>query len=146
MKLTSPEDEEAQAATYSRDRGRCSSWIMGIAHNIAVDEIRRRKARPQSVYDDNSESSLFQNLPDASDQPDDLAIGRIQRQIIIEELHKLPDDQRVVIEMSYFGGFSQLQIANMTGEPLGTIKTRARLGLQRLRASLGAQGLWLDNT
>lgn len=133
-----------QSSSYSRERGRFASWMLGIAHNLAIDEIRRGKARPQQVYDNPEESRSLLEVADRSPEPDEMALGGIRRDFIVEALERLPGNQREVIEMSYFGGLTQSQIAERKGEPLGTIKTRTRLALQRLRSNLLAQGIQSD--
>ncbi len=133
-----------QSSSYSRERGRFASWMLGIAHNLAIDEIRRGKARPQQVYDNPEESRSLLEVADRSPEPDEMALGGIRRDFIVEALDRLPGNQREVIEMSYFGGLTQSQIAERKGEPLGTIKTRTRLALQRLRSNLLAQGIQSD--
>lgn len=133
-----------QSSTFQRERGRFASWVLGIAHHTAIDEIRRRKARPQQVYPDPNSSRSLLDVADRSPEPEELALGGVRRDHIAEALSKLPDSQREVIELSYFGGLTQTQIAERKGEPLGTIKTRTRLGLQRLRNNLLAQGIHSD--
>ncbi|MDP9378738.1 MAG: sigma-70 family RNA polymerase sigma factor [Chloroflexota bacterium] len=133
-----------QASTFHRDKGRFASWLFGIAHHIAIDELRRRKARPQQVYDDPSISRSMLDVTDGEPEPEEIALGGIRREYIIEALSQLPENQREVLELSYFGGLTQSQIAERRGEPLGTIKTRTRLGLQRLRSNLLALGLQAD--
>jgi RNA polymerase sigma-70 factor (ECF subfamily) len=133
-----------QAGTFHRERGRFASWIFGIAHHLAIDELRRRKARPKQVYDDPAASRSLIEIADRAPDPEELALGGIRREYIVEALSQLPQNQREVLEMSYFGGLTQSQIAERQGEPLGTIKTRTRLGLQRLRANLLAQGIQSD--
>jgi RNA polymerase sigma-70 factor (ECF subfamily) len=130
-----------QAGTFHKEKGRFASWIFGIAHHLAIDELRRRKARPQQVYDDpNSPRSLLE-VTDGAPAPDALALEGIRREQIVAALARLPDAQREVLELSYFAGLTQSQIAERKDEPLGTIKTRTRLGLQRLRANLQAEGI-----
>lgn len=133
-----------QAGTFQKERGRFASWVFGIAHNLAIDEIRRRKARPQQVYDDPVAARSMLDTADGTPAPEDLALSGIRREYVIEALAQLPDNQREVLELSYFGGLTQSQIAARQGEALGTIKTRTRLGLQRLRNNLVAQGIQSD--
>ncbi len=130
-----------QAKSFSNDRGKCASWLMSIAHNIAIDEIRRRRARPKSIRSEDS-SKYLMNLPDSSlEDPDEIIMGGVRRSIVLEALRELPENQRKVLEMSYFGGLTQSEIADKVGEPLGTIKTRMRLALQHLRRNLIEKGI-----
>lgn len=133
-----------QSATFRRERGRFATWLLGIAHHIAVDEIRRRKARPQQVHENPQSLRPAPELADAAPEPAEQVLGGIRREYIVEALSRLPDTQREVIELSYFGGLTQSQIAERKGEPLGTIKTRTRLALNRLRMNLLAQGIKSD--
>jgi len=129
-----------QASTYHRDRGRFISWVLGIAHHIAIDELRRRKSRPQQVYAQPDDSRPMFDVADQSPLPDEMVMGGLRRERIVEVLAELPRNQREVIELSYFGGLTQSEIAERTHEPLGTIKTRTRLALQRLRGKLTEEG------
>ena len=124
----------------SFDRSRAfAPWLMGIAHNCCTDELRRRRVRPQPVYED-------EDHPILSDIPDDVDVGEAailaeQRQMVREALNQLPEEQRQALLLAYFGGLTQQEIAGRLGSPLGTIKTRLRLGLQKLRALLQGQTL-----
>jgi len=114
-------------------------WLFGIAHNYCIDELRRRKVRPQFVYEDDENSVL-------SDIPDELDVGEAailaeQGQIVRAALEQLPEEQRQALLLAYFGGLTQQEIAVKLGNPLGTVKTRMRLGLQKLRALLKGQTL-----
>lgn len=133
-----------QAGTFQREKGRFASWMFGIAHHLAIDELRRRKARPQQVHDNPELSRSLLEVTDGAPPPDELALGGIRREYITEALARLPASQREVLEMAYFGGLTQSQIADRKGEPVGTIKTRTRLGLQRLRSNLLEQGIRPD--
>ena len=133
-----------QAGTYHKERGRFRPWLMGITHHMTIDEIRRRKSRPQQVHSAPESSLDPLEVADRSPEPEELTLEGIRRQQIREALIQLPEVQREVIELSYFGGLTQTQIAQQTGEPLGTIKTRARLALQRLRANLQSRGVSPD--
>ena len=124
----------------SFDRSRAfAPWLFGIAHNYCIDELRRRKVRPQQVYEDDDHPIL-------SDIPDDTDVGETailaeQRQVVRTALEQLPEEQRQALLLAYFGGLTQQEIAAQLGNPLGTVKTRMRLGLQKLRALLQGQTL-----
>lgn len=133
-----------QASTYSREKGRVSSWVLGIAHHLAVDELRRI-ARSNEVCDGPEDLGTLFSIPDGKAQTQEAATEDFRREAIAAELAKLPSSQRMVIELAYFDGLTQIEIAKLTGMPLGTIKTRARLGLLRLRSNLRAQGLGIDS-
>jgi RNA polymerase sigma-70 factor, ECF subfamily len=124
-----------QAATYQPSLGRLSTWLLGIARNLAVDELRRRGARPQRAGGDSEEQMATLATPQ-SDDPAEQASVAARREEIRRALDALPPAQRQVIEMAYYGGLTQSEIAERLGDPLGTVKTRMRLGTQKLRELL----------
>jgi RNA polymerase sigma-70 factor, ECF subfamily len=124
----------------SFDRSRAfAPWLFGIAHNYCIDELRRRKVRPQPVYEDD-EHPILSDIPDDVDVGE-AAISAEQRQIVRSALDQLPEEQRQALLLAYFGGLTQQEIAAQLGNPLGTVKTRMRLGLQKLKALLQGQTL-----
>lgn len=124
----------------SFERGRSfAPWLFGIAHNYCIDELRRRRARPQPVYEDD-EHPVLSSIADEGDVSEAALQGE-QRRIVINALRELPREQREALELAYFGGLTQQEIATRLGNPLGTIKTRMRLGLQKLRQILQGQEL-----
>jgi RNA polymerase sigma-70 factor (ECF subfamily) len=128
-----------RSGTFQPGRGQVSSWILGIAHNLAIDELRRQRARPNPVYDAEDRPVLR----DREDRRMDVvgaAIEEEQRRLISTALEQIPAEQREAIELAYFGGLSQSEIAARLQNPLGTVKTRIRLGLQKLRDILKSQG------
>jgi len=129
-----------RSSSFAHERGRVVQWLFGITHNLCIDELRRIRSRPISVYED-VEHPLIQQMPD---QRTDVA-GEVwqgeQRRAIVTALEELPASQREAIELAYFGGLSQQEIAQKLDSPLGTIKTRVRLGLQKLKAALSSQGM-----
>ncbi|SRR5579885_1829006 len=129
------------ADTYDPARGRFSGWLLGIAHNLALNEVRRWQSRPQKAElisdDDEREYEPVDESADAAEA----AWINIRRQAIVDALKQLPEVQRQAIELAFFGGFTHLEIANLLGDPLGTIKSRIRIGMQRLRQLLLAQGI-----
>ncbi len=122
-----------RARDYDAARGKFSSWLTGIAHHQAIDELRRRRIRPAASDDDDE---AIAQVPDHTLQPLELAMQSSERTRIIGALAAIPADQRQPIELAYFEGFTQQEIADRLGEPLGTIKTRMRLGMQKLKALL----------
>jgi RNA polymerase sigma-70 factor (ECF subfamily) len=125
-----------QAGRYEGARGGVSTWLVVIARSRALDRVRlaghRRAAAAEPLENAESAGSL---LPDTHTP---LAAAEIAetRQIVHAAMAKLPADQRETLELAYFRGLSQSEIAGMTGQPLGTVKTRCRLGLQKLREAL----------
>jgi RNA polymerase sigma-70 factor, ECF subfamily len=119
------------AGRYAGARGSVRTWLLSIVHHRAIDAIRRR--RPTVELPD-SESGL----PDSLTLPDtwgDVEL-RLDREAVQAALSRISDVQREAIELAYFGGLTQTEIAERTGAPLGTVKGRLRLGLQGLRAAL----------
>ncbi len=127
------------AASFQMQRGTFPGWLLGIARNLTIDLCRRRSVRPQVLLDQAEESSI-ERAPDPAVDVAESAWTAIKYQQVQTALSDLPPDQRRVIELAYFGGLTRQEIAAATGEPLGTIHTRARLALKKLRAALLAQG------
>jgi RNA polymerase sigma-70 factor (ECF subfamily) len=127
-----------RAGTFQGARGKPLTWVLGIAHNLAIDEVRRRRRRPLEADDRDEEGQLIalQALPSVDSDPSDLAWERLRREQIVAALAQLPEAQRILIELAYFEGYTQSQLAARLGEPLGTIKTRMRLAAQKLRELL----------
>ena len=125
-----------RAATYRPERGRFQTWIMSMAHHRAVDELRKRR-RLQNVLETEARLTLM----DSRAQEDTAAKGAEQREeseIVRKALESLPQEQRQVIQMSYYEGYSQTEIAELLQHPLGTVKTRMRLGMQKLKTALAS--------
>jgi RNA polymerase sigma-70 factor, ECF subfamily len=122
------------AASYTAARGRFASWLLSVTHHLAVDQLRRRQARPQAVA--STDEFQVQGLPDTTTDVEEQAWLSERREIVQRALAKLPEAQRQVIEMSYFQGMTHVQIAEALGDPLGTVKTRMRLGVMKLRELL----------
>lgn len=123
-------------ASYDPARGRFVSWLMSVSRNRALDEQRRvsRRLRAEETDDDPAHE-----LPtnDRFDDPQASVLLEELRRRVREAMTRLPPAQRQVIELAYFRGLTQVEIAQRTGEPLGTIKTRVRLGMNKLRVALG---------
>ncbi|HZC06429.1 MAG TPA: sigma-70 family RNA polymerase sigma factor [Ktedonobacterales bacterium] len=130
------------AASFEPDRGRVSTWLLRIAHNLALNELRRRQSRPVLAPDTDWEDAS-EHLPDTHDESDP-AVAADQREraeMVRRVMMQLPAPQRQAIELAFFGGLSQAEVAAALGEPLGTVKSRIRLGMQRLRELLVAAGI-----
>jgi RNA polymerase sigma-70 factor (ECF subfamily) len=126
-----------RGAAFQTGRGQVSSWIYGIAHNLCIDELRRQRVRPQSGVSPSQRDELLA-VPDASVDVVGSALEAERRRLIVGALAQLPPEQRRAIELAYFGGLSQSEIADTLQSPIGTIKARVRLGLRRLRELLEA--------
>jgi RNA polymerase sigma-70 factor (ECF subfamily) len=118
---------------YDRNRGSVRTWILGIVHNRAIDALRRRAVRDRGrVSDEGIEERV------ASPERTDLEFARRdEAREVREALEQLPEEQSRVIELAYFGGLTHVQIASMLDTSLGTIKGRMRLGLAKMRMTLG---------
>ncbi|MDQ2761534.1 MAG: sigma-70 family RNA polymerase sigma factor [Actinomycetota bacterium] len=123
-------------ARYDRSRGSVRSWVLGVVHNRAIDAFRREHSRDSR---DLRESELAERLP-APQLVEQEAERRDDARLVRGALGELPADQRRVIELAYFGGFSHREIAEMLELPAGTVKGRMRLGLAKLRLALGDGG------
>ncbi|MDQ3541994.1 MAG: sigma-70 family RNA polymerase sigma factor [Chloroflexota bacterium] len=121
-----------QARAYSPERGSFITWLLSITHNMAIDELRRRSRRPQRA-DAADPVLLLANVRDRDPSVEDLALLSALRDQIGEAMQSLPMAQRETITMAYFGGLTQREIADELQEPLGTVKTRMRLGIRKLR-------------
>src|SRR5580698_4840981 len=125
-------------ARYDRGRGSVRSWVLSAVHNRAIDAFRRESAKSSLNVGD---EGLADRL-ESEDRTDREAERRDEARQVRIALDELPGEQRQVIELAYFGGFTHTQIAEMLGLPPGTVKGRMRLGLSKLRVSL-ADGVGL---
>ncbi|MEW5717815.1 MAG: sigma-70 family RNA polymerase sigma factor [Chloroflexota bacterium] len=121
-----------RAREFDAQRGKFSAWLTGIAHHHAIDELRRRRARPVASDDEDA----LANVAAVDPTPDDAAQTSLERRRIVDALQEIPAEQRRCIEMAYFEGYTQEEISERLSEPLGTVKTRMRLGMQKLKVLL----------
>lgn len=117
------------AARFVPERAKASTWILTLVHHRAVDLVRREERRRTETLD-----AAPENLDISTEEA---AWLRLDRERVQEALRRLPDQQREAIELAYYGGFTQSELADRLGEPLGTIKSRMFAGLARLRELLG---------
>ena len=117
---------------YDRSRGSVRTWVLGIVHNRTIDALRRGAThdRRQETLDGSEERH------EAPERTDVEAARREEARSVRTALDTLPDDQRRTIELAYFGGFTHSQIAELLDQPIGTVKGRMRLGLDKLRRQL----------
>jgi RNA polymerase sigma-70 factor (ECF subfamily) len=120
-------------ARYDRDRGSVRTWILGIVHNRAIDALRRSAVRDRGRV----EGEGVQERVPAPERTELEVARRDEAREIRDALDQLPHEQSRVIELAYFGGLTHVQIASMLDTPVGTIKGRMRLGLAKMRMSLG---------
>jgi RNA polymerase sigma-70 factor (ECF subfamily) len=119
-------------ARYERTRGSVRTWVLGIVHHRAIDQLRR-----SSVHDKRraSDEGLEERL-ESRERTDNEVARREEAATIRSAMDSLPAEQSHVIELAYFGGFTHTEIAEILGAPVGTVKGRMRLGLEKLRNSL----------
>jgi RNA polymerase sigma-70 factor (ECF subfamily) len=120
-------------ARYNQSRGSVRSWVLSVVHHRAIDAFRRDSIRTSR---DVSDEGIAEQLP-ATERTEAEVERRDEAQQVRTALGELPADQRQVIELAYFGGFSHSQIAEMLKLPAGTVKGRMRLGLTKMRIALG---------
>lgn len=125
-----------RSGSYSSDKGKFTTWLFSIAHNRTIDELRRRR-RDLNRGNDDVEDHLDVVTTDIS--PDDSAVAQSEYALVREAMKALPPEQRAVVELSYFRGLTQAEIAEKLGQPLGTVKTRMRLALKKLRDALSSR-------
>jgi RNA polymerase sigma-70 factor (ECF subfamily) len=119
-------------ARYERARGSVRTWVLGIVHHRAIDQLRR-----SSVHDKRraSDEGLEERL-ESGERTDTEVARREEAASIRSAMDTLPADQSHVIELAYFGGFTHTEIAGILEAPVGTVKGRMRLGLEKLRNQL----------
>ena len=120
------------ARDYRVERGKFSTWLMSITHHQCIDELRRRRARP--VTQPGDEELLYELASD--DDPAQAVQYTFELARIREALQQIPAEQRIVIELAFWGGLTHQEIARYCHSPLGTTKTRLRLGMQKLKRLL----------
>jgi RNA polymerase sigma-70 factor (ECF subfamily) len=120
-------------ARYDHTRGSVRTWVLGIVHHRAIDGLRRNLRHDTRRASDEGLEERFE----APDRTDVAAARREEAAEIRDALAALPAEQSKVIELAYFGGFSHSEIAGMLQTPVGTVKGRIRLGLEKLRGRLG---------
>jgi RNA polymerase sigma-70 factor, ECF subfamily len=119
-------------ARYDRNRGSVRTWTLGIVHNRAIDALRRKSVRDRGIIAD---EGIEERLP-ARERTELEFARRDEAREIRDALEKLPAEQSRVIELAYFGGMTHREIATTLDTPVGTVKGRMRLGLQKMRLAL----------
>src|SRR4051794_36890119 len=118
---------------YDRTRGSVRTWILGIVHNRAIDLLRRAMVHDRRRASDEGIEERFE-----ARERTELEVARNdEAREVHAALRALPPEQSKVIELAYFGGFSQSEIAELLQTPIGTVKGRTRLGLEKMRGELG---------
>ena len=125
-----------RGASYRPKRGKVTAWLFSIAHHRTIDEIRRRRRELEHVR----EGVDVANEPSTGmDDPLEYATAQYERSRLKGALATLRPEQRTVVVLSFFGGLTHAEIVGRLRQPLGTVKTRIRLGLRRMREALGPE-------
>jgi len=128
------------AAAFSAERAKATTWILTLVHRRAVDLVRREERRRAEPLEDADGGD-----DDATPSAEDAAWLHFERERVQAALRQLPDTQREAIELAYYGGYTQSELAERLGQPLGTVKSRMFAGLARLRELLddkAIEGTW----
>jgi len=120
-----------QAPRFDPDRGQVRSWLLTIVHHRAIDTVRRRSSRNEHALPEGPEEFIA-----TRGRPEELAEWTLEAEAVREALRLVPDDQRQTIELAYFGGLTHVEIAERMRVPLGTVKSRLRIGLEKMREYL----------
>jgi RNA polymerase sigma-70 factor (ECF subfamily) len=125
-----------QAASFRRDRGAVRTWLMSIVHHRSIDRLRSSASSSTTIpYDALPEDKEEANKPSIWQ----LAWNHVRGDLVRRALDQLPAEQKKSIELAYFSGYTQSEIAELMGVPLGTVKGRMRIGLQKLRTMLSLE-------
>ncbi|MGH2523846.1 MAG: RNA polymerase sigma factor [Anaerolineales bacterium] len=136
-----------RADTYETARGNFTAWLMGVTRNLCIDQLRRQRARPQPAEqaEDGETPSFEESLTDPDADVAEAVSANERAALIRQALNTLSAEQRQVIELSFFKGLTRREIARLLQWPEGTVHTRARLALQKLRQELAVRGLASDD-
>lgn len=126
-----------QAPRFDPERGQVRSWLLTIVHHKAVDLVRRRSNRPERQLPDGAEEFLV----DGQGRPDEIAETSMDARAVREAVTRIPEDQRRTVEMAYFLGMTHVEIAEAMDVPLGTVKSRLRIAMEKMRDYLGPKVL-----
>ena len=120
-----------QAKTYKRERGSPRTWLMSIVHHRSIDKLRASSSGAMTV-------PISEVPEDRSEAPGvwQQVWADLRGETVRQALERLPAEQKKSIELAYFSGYTQVEIAELMGVPLGTVKGRMRIGLQKLKAML----------
>lgn len=129
-----------RGSRFSETRGSLISWLLSITHNMAIDELRKQQRRPRKA-DSSEPEMLLSSIQDSAEPVEMQAVWADHQRVVRHALEDLPGSQRQVLEMAYFSGLTQREIAEQLDAPLGTVKTRMRLGLRKLQESVDIQAL-----
>jgi RNA polymerase sigma-70 factor (ECF subfamily) len=120
-----------QAPRFDPKRGQVRSWLLTIVHHRAIDAVRRRTGRKERALPEGPEEFVA-----TRGRPEELAEWKLEAEAVRAAVRQIPDDQRQTVEMAYFEGLTHVEIAERMGVPLGTVKSRLRIGLEKMRTYL----------
>jgi RNA polymerase sigma-70 factor (ECF subfamily) len=120
-----------QSESYDPARGRFNTWLLSVVHNMCIDQLRKKRLRAVSLDQDEAQQWV-PYLADTQEGPEEEVWVKQKRETIQRNLSTLPSEQRELLELAFFGGYSHSQIAAKTGRTLGTVKYRIRQALIRL--------------
>ncbi len=123
------------AGAFDGNRGSVASWLLAMVHHKAVDAVRREESHRRRQV--RAEDDLALSAPMAESDVADQAWAGVVAGRVRAALHALPEAQREALTLAYYGGYTQREVAALTGAPLGTVKTRMLAGMRRLRDTLG---------
>jgi RNA polymerase sigma-70 factor (ECF subfamily) len=123
-------------AGFDGTRGTVSTWLLTLVHHKAVDAVRREESHRRRQV--RAEDDLVMSAPIVADDVEDRAWAGIVADRVRAALVSLPEAQREALTLAYYGGYTQREVAALTGTPLGTVKTRRRAGMRRLKDTLGS--------
>jgi RNA polymerase sigma-70 factor (ECF subfamily) len=123
--------------SFDLSRGKFMTWLLSVARNRSIDERRghARRLRHEALPSTTEEEDVIPST-DELDDPALMTVLSDERKAVRAAMIILPPEQRLAIQLAYFGGLTQQEIANQLGQPLGTVKTRIRLGMQKMRGAL----------
>ena len=126
-----------KARSYDDTRAKVSTWLTRIARNRSIDMLRHRRARAD--FQVTGWEDMPSGITTEESNPETMTLHALRRQQVQKALRQLPDTQRQVLFLAYFYGMTQQEIADYLNQPLGTVKTRIRLGMQKLRTLLAEE-------
>jgi len=122
-------------SAFDGSRGSVASWLLTMVHHKAVDAVRREESHRRRTA--RAQDDLALSAPTQTSDVEDEAWGRVEAGRVRMALRSLPDSQREALTLAYYGGYTQREVAALTGTPLGTVKTRMLAGMRRLKDTLG---------
>ncbi len=130
-----------QPASYDPERGKFVTWLLSVVHNLCIDQLRRKRHNSISLDQEETQERINYLADESVTIEEEVWLG-MQRVTVQGALSSLPDEQRLAIDLAFFKGLTHQEIAQQTGLPLGTVKSRIRQGLMKLKGVM--QGLEVE--